>query len=864
MTGVDVRATSSGLEIAGKREILLCASVFSFRIPRGEWRSRLEKVRSTGYTAVDLYIPWNFHELLPGEWDFEGDRDVAAFLDLADELGLYVVARPGPYICSEWDGGGLPAWLTLEPELRIRQAEPRYLAHVAKWFDRILPLIASRQHGAGGAVVAVQLENELDFFDTDDRAGYIGALRDLAIVHGIAVPLIACAGQGDLGGASGLARGVLPSVNFYPSDDSGAIEPEVRYYSDLLAHDGLPLFVTETNRAHRTLRRLLVSGATLIAPYLQASGFNHGYTPSVGNWGSPGGFMSHDYDFGGFMSPVGGERPEIADARILSGLVRTLGSRLTNGTAGPANADAFTITAPTSESPSCLSLEGGGEILGIPNLSAENARATLPACSELPEISFEVPARSCALVLREVPLPEIGNDVILALATADLIRAQEGRVEFTSSVPSFIALRNPSHAVTAPGATARAALHQFDELVLIAANAPQPGDPIEIGCGETMVVVRHPDDVGPGPMPETKTACLRSAQRLPLAITGSVSTHTAPPAAESVGVYRGRVRYSTSLDSHREILIAGAGDIVDVALDGQALPSIARFGATECVRTGGARELEVTVETWGHSNFDDARLPGLRIGSTRGLGRIFSVEATMDVGSLWQVEGHWAGQPAPLREVGGWSSTRIGTMVTYRRSLPVDGTHEYALGFDITTGAIRVEVDGRPRTVHAEDPWLLLDPGEGRVVTVRAQHVPDAIRGARLMMLKPVRHWKVEAQPDSELVAAAFGSGPGTAMVLPASFLPGEEALLDMPVPAGGLSLRFIGTQVRLSVFAAGRLLGRVWLGDPQSPPFTGGAPDRIWLPASWNTGSIRIMVHATQGTEVPRLSSVAAEEVPE
>ncbi|MCZ2264458.1 beta-galactosidase, partial [Isoptericola sp. QY 916] len=321
----------SGLVVDGEEKALLCASLFSFRLPREEWAARLAQVRATGYDAVDVYLPWNFHELEPGRWDFTGRRDVGTFLDLAHEAGLLVVARPGPYICSEWDGGALPAWLTLEPGLRLRQAEPRYLARVREWFDQVLPILAARQHGRGGSVVAVQLENELDFFDCDDRAGYVGALAATAREHGITVPLVACAGQGDLVGATGGVDGVAPAFNFYPDDRSPHVEAEVRRYADLVADRGLPLLVTETNRRHVTLRRLLVSGATLLAPYLQASGFDLGYTPSVGNWGDPGSFMTHDYDFGGFLSPVGAPRPETAQARVLAAVVRTLGPALARG-----------------------------------------------------------------------------------------------------------------------------------------------------------------------------------------------------------------------------------------------------------------------------------------------------------------------------------------------------------------------------------------------------------------------------------------------------------------------------------------------------------------------------------------------------
>ena len=200
-----------------------------------------------------------------------------------------------------------------------------------------MPLLAARQRDRGGAVVAVQVENELDFFDTADRPAYMSRLHDLALGHGITVPVVACAGQGDLAGATGGVDGITPAFNFYPDDRSPFVEAEVRQYADLVTGRGEPLLVMETNRRHATLRRLLVSGAKVIAPYLQASGFDFGYTPSVGNWGDPGGFMSHDYDFGGYLDPVGAPRPEMAEARVLARVLRTLGPALARSTTASAD-----------------------------------------------------------------------------------------------------------------------------------------------------------------------------------------------------------------------------------------------------------------------------------------------------------------------------------------------------------------------------------------------------------------------------------------------------------------------------------------------------------------------------------------------
>lgn len=865
-TDLDARLglTTSGLVLDGEERVLLCASLFYFRLPRETWAARLAQVRASGYTVVDVYLPWNFHELAPGEWDFSGRRDVGEFLDLAHEAGLAVIARPGPYICSEWDGGALPAWLTLTPGLRLRQAEPQYLAAVRSWFDRALPILAARQHGRGGSVVAVQLENELDFFDTADRHAYVGALRDLALEHGLTVPLIACAGQGDAAGATGDVDGVVPAFNFYPSDSSTAVEPEVRRYADLLAERGLPLLVTETNRAHVTLRRLLVSGARVLAPYLQASGYDFGFTPSTGNWGDPGGFMTHDYDFGGYLSPVGEPRPEMVEARVLAAVTRTLGARLARAVPVAASG-AYSTAAPTSASPSALLLDGGGSLLGVTNLGDDAALAVLAAAGGLPDATVTLPPRSCTLVLRDLPLDGYGLDGTLVLATADLVGAGPDGLELAAHGPSVLALR----ASVGGG-----------DVVPVALDAPQPGAPVRTtvhdGATTWHVVVRHPQDVPgpdgtryPAPAAPAVRGALAAAEATRVAAarlldlptrTGVTTTYDLPPASEEVGVHRGRTHYSADVTGVTELLVTGAADIVDLVLDGRPLPTRAAFGATEVVPLHGVTRLDATVETWGHPNFDDVRLPAMRMGSLRGLGHVWSVVGREDVHALWTVEGddQWAGDPAPLRTLGGWSSTRVGRPITYRRSLDVDGTHAYALHVDGVPGSVQVTVDGTERLVTALDPWVHLAPGEGRDVAITLPHTPGAFGPTTtLLRLVPVRGWQVEGQSDRDLLALAAAPATSTDVTLPLALAPGDERWLDVDVPPGGCSVRFEGTHVRVAAYAHGELLGRVWLDDDARPRLTGGDPGRIWLPASWNGGTIRLAVRATVGRTEPALVAV-------
>ena len=152
----------NGILIDGEYRTLLASSLFYFRIPRERWNDRMLLLKAAGYHAIDVYFPWNYHETAPGSWDFTDNRDVEEFLRLAQANGLFVIARPGPYICSEWDGGAIPAWLW-EKGIAVRQDDPAFLREIGNWYAHILPVLARYQIGEGGTVICMQIENELDF-----------------------------------------------------------------------------------------------------------------------------------------------------------------------------------------------------------------------------------------------------------------------------------------------------------------------------------------------------------------------------------------------------------------------------------------------------------------------------------------------------------------------------------------------------------------------------------------------------------------------------------------------------------------------------------------------------------------------------
>ncbi|WP_030598488.1 beta-galactosidase [Streptomyces fulvoviolaceus] len=848
-SGIELDAR--GIRAEGSPRVVLCASLFYFRLPREQWRARLEQVRASGYTCVDVYLPWNFHETAPGRWSFEGRHDVAAFLDLAQEVGLYVIARPGPYICSEWDGGALPAWLGLDPDLRVRQHEPRFLTQVTAWFDQVLPLLAERQYPANGPVIMVQLENELDFFDCEDRTGYLTALRDQALRHGITVPLIACAGQGDIEGATGNVPGVVPACNFYPDDDSPHIEPEVRRYAEVLADRDLPLLITETNRRHRTLRRLLASGASLIAPYLQSSGWNFGYTPSTGNWGDPGNFMSHGYDFGGYVSSTGVERPEYAQGQVLARVIDTLGPQLALATSAvpcvPVTAD-----FPTSSSPSALDLDGGGQLVAVPHLG------TAPGTAVVNGIPVAVAPDSCPLMLVNVPLQPWGYDGTLTLASADPVAASDGVLTFASEVPVTVVLDGIRVEIPAPaaGAPERATV---EGLVLVAL-APEDAVLLRATERDGTVRLNNPSPRRSSAPPMDMKDVRRRATE---AHEERAGAHRLPPTLESLGVYRGRGAYRTTADltGVDELLLVGAADIVDLSIGGRVHPTIAGFGAAQRIdvrETAGRVGVEAVVEIWGHANFDDARLPALRLGALRGLGTLWTVRDVTDVSALWSVRGQWAGLPAPIRVLGGWSSTRVGLPVTYTRD--IRSATDSALHLLGVVEPVRVSVDnGEARTVHAEDPWVLLPAGSHQISVTLPHHPSGGGLRAELLGLEPVTGWTCATQDDDVLTGFAAETDPERYDVrLPLALEPGEEAWLDVELPPSddGFLVRLDGSQIRATGWAAGECVGRVWVGD--RPAFSGGDSNVFWIPSGWS--GLTLLLRGTAGPDNPELRTLRLE----
>jgi len=207
------------------------------RIPRQYWRDRMRKARAMGLNTICTYIFWNLHEPKPGQFDFSGNLDIAAFVRTAQEEGLWVIIRPGPYICTEWDFGGLPSWLLATPELKVRSADPRFLAAADSYIKRVGKELTPLQITKGGPIIMTQVENEYGSFGKDHE--YMNAVREMIRNAGFDVTLYTSDGSG----ANNLAGGTLPDVlsviNF------GAGNPASEFASFAKFRQNVPLMCGE-------------------------------------------------------------------------------------------------------------------------------------------------------------------------------------------------------------------------------------------------------------------------------------------------------------------------------------------------------------------------------------------------------------------------------------------------------------------------------------------------------------------------------------------------------------------------------------------------------------------------------------------
>lgn len=278
------RAAGGRFLLNGKPFQVISGEMHYARIPRAYWRSRLRMAKAMGLNTVTTYVFWNAHEPRPGVFDFSGNLDIAEFIREAQQEGLYVILRPGPYSCAEWEFGGFPAWLLKDPSMVVRSTNPQFLAAARTWLLRLGQEVAPLQIGNGGPIILVQVENEYGSYG-DDRTYMEDIHHDLVDAGFTQAQLYTADGP------SLIPRGGLPelpaAINFGPGEAQNAfatlkkLRPDdpsfnSEYWDGWFDHWGAPHAHTNTQQQAADLEWILRQGYS-VSLYMFHGGTSFGW-----------------------------------------------------------------------------------------------------------------------------------------------------------------------------------------------------------------------------------------------------------------------------------------------------------------------------------------------------------------------------------------------------------------------------------------------------------------------------------------------------------------------------------------------------------------------------------------------------------
>ena len=288
----------------GKPFRIVSGAIHYFRTVPEYWRDRMEKLVNMGCNTVETYIPWNFHEPKKGEFIWDGIRDICRFIETAKDLGLYMIIRPSPYICAEWEFGGLPSWLLKDKNMRLRCSYKPYLDAVKDYYSVLIPKLVPYQIDKGGNIILIQIENEYGYYGND--TAYLEFLRDTMRELGITVPFVTSDGPwSEPIFKSGLADGALPTGNFGSAAEwqfgqmknfMGENKPLMcmEFWNGWFDAWGEEHHTTSPEKANAELEELLKRGSLNF--YMFEGGTNFGFMSGRNNGNKTADVTSYDYD----------------------------------------------------------------------------------------------------------------------------------------------------------------------------------------------------------------------------------------------------------------------------------------------------------------------------------------------------------------------------------------------------------------------------------------------------------------------------------------------------------------------------------------------------------------------------------------
>ncbi|MFH0954034.1 MAG: beta-galactosidase [Verrucomicrobiota bacterium] len=316
--------------VRGKREFLIGGEFHYFRTPNDLWEDRLIKMKRSGANLVTTYIPWNWHEPVEGRQRWTGDYDLAHFLDLCTKHGLFIVVKPGPYCCAEWDFGGHPDWL-LSKKIPLRVLNDKYLEYVQAWYKKVAEVIQPYMVTRGGNIICIQVENEYDHLmefgeekiSKEDAIAYFTRLGRMMEEFGIDIPKFANEAA-FLRGKNNIidTRTYYPNIplfqfwmyqhNYFdgkilaakkgqPNCPTMILELQVGWFAQF----GRPLYVAEPHLTESVSKSVVALGASLLNYYMYVGGTTFPFWGCRGNiWDihPRGSGTATTFDFGG--SPI--------------------------------------------------------------------------------------------------------------------------------------------------------------------------------------------------------------------------------------------------------------------------------------------------------------------------------------------------------------------------------------------------------------------------------------------------------------------------------------------------------------------------------------------------------------------------------
>lgn len=838
-----VKLENGSLMINGKPEILLCSSFFYFRLPSEYWRQRMKDLKKSGYNAIDVYFPWNYHEETPGVWNFEGEKDVAAFLKIAKEENLYVVARPGPYICSEWDGGGIPIWVYMQTE-HVRQYDETYFAMFREWMMRILPIIREHELGNEGSIVLLQLENELDIFNCRHANRYMTAIRDMADEAGIGVPYVACvAGKGDVDAATGSVERITPSFNIYPPFSEPSVEEKMEIIQkEILMPKGLPLLATETEREHNFMRRELASGVRLISPYCQTATTNFDCRPGISSWSSTPEkrivYITNDYDMGSMLKADGAITREFLEARLLANFFNTMGEKVAAGVPfADHDIQVETDFQTNYEGVHAMALQGGGSMLCLPNLSRKEGQARVQRGED--SFCLNIEGDTTRLLLFDVNMAQWGYpSVDIAWTAVDVGWIANGEMIIYGEGDGLCLQVNGEKMLLCGGETIEADGKTLQIRKVNREEAARAQSPYLPALDQPVLP--------PWQSRPAQVEAMCDAQPMQPAFEGEIQ------AMEKMDAYGGRALYEFDVPACKALLLDNASDIATLWVDGKHVRTwISDASLQRLPVTGGHAALQ--TEIWGHTCFDEVYNPLLHMESLRGLEGAYAILEERPIHNNWRwaadhgaftkyVTPVWSAKPC-LTDFGSLiprSSNRSGM---YRRDIrmPEKGDTRL-LSMHGVTMAMAVYVNGvLVGEVDRANPYVditkVTKPGrvEEILVRIRADNC-EALPG-KLMLIgaEKITRAKMALKPVADTRAKREIAGEGTQ--LPLNLMGGEGKWLKTTIPAEEgkeLWLHPLGHEVMVTVVNNGHVLGRLMPDCDINALFRSGDWDRVWMPREW------------------------------